>query len=138
MNKALDRPVGFESDSTRRRYESAAEKVIKALLFCHEPALTSPVVGTSEFTQEFQDRGIFDSQGHSLRQLDLKRRLFTWPCSFLIYSDSFRSLPAGVLTRVRQRLDEILCGDDTSKEFLHLSEMDRRTIREILTETLPL
>ncbi|HIK94758.1 MAG TPA: hypothetical protein EYG03_22665 [Planctomycetes bacterium] len=138
MNKALERQVGFLSDSTRRRYESAAEKVVKALLFCDEPLLTSPIVGTSGFTRDFQKRGPFDSQGRGLRQFDLTRRLFTWPCSFLIYSDSFRALPHGVLTRVRQRLDEILCGDDTSEDFLHLSAADRRAIREILSETLPL
>ena len=138
MNKALERPAGYESDSTRRRYESAAEKIVKALLFCGEPPLTSPVVGTSEFTRDFQNQGPFDSRGGSLRQLDLKRRLFTRPCSFLIYSESFRALPHGVLTRVRQRLDEILSGDDTSENFQHLSATDRRDIREILTETLPL
>ncbi len=137
MNRALERPVGFNSDSTRRRYESAAEKVVQALLFCDEPRLTSPVVGTSEFTQDFQNRGPFDSQGRSLRQFDLTRRLFARPCSFLIYSKSFRSLPHGVLTRVRQRLGDILCGDDTSEDFLHLSVADRRAVREILSETLP-
>ena len=137
MNKALERPVGFMSDSTRRRYESAAEKVVKALLFCDEPLLTSAVVGTSGFTGDFQKRGPFDSQGRSLRQLGLKRRLFAWPCSFLIYSDSFRSLPKGVLNRVHQRLAEIFGGDDTSEDFQHLSASDRRVIHEILGETWP-
>ena len=130
MNKALERQVGFLSDSTRRRYESAAEKVVKALLFCDEPLLTSPVVGTSGFTRDFQQRGPFDSQRRSLRHFDLTRRLFTWPCSFLIYSASFRSLPKGVLTRVRQRMNEILCDDDASEDFRHLSAADRRAIRE--------
>ena len=137
MNKALERPVSFQSDSTRRRYESAAEKVVKALLFCDEPLLTSPVAGTSSFAEDFQKRGPFDSQGRSLRQLDLKRRLFVWPCSFLVYSDSFRSLPKGILNRVHQRLDEILGGNDTSDNFQHLSGSDRRIIREILSETWP-
>ncbi|MDG2126411.1 MAG: hypothetical protein P8K08_00305 [Fuerstiella sp.] len=138
MNRALERKVSFLSDSTRRRYESAAEKVLKALLFCDEPLLTSPVVGTSEFTQDFQQRGPFDSRGRSLRHFDLTQRLFTWPCSFLIYSESFRVLPEGVLTRVRQRLNEILGDDDPGEDFQHLSATDRRAIREILTETLPL
>ncbi|MDG1895749.1 MAG: hypothetical protein P8J37_12660 [Fuerstiella sp.] len=138
MNKALERPVSFQSDSTRRRYESAAEKVVKALLFCDEPPLTSPVGGTSSFTEDFQKRGPFDSQGRSLRQLDLKQRLFAWPCSFLVYSDSFRSLPKGVLNRVHQRLEEILDGNDTSEDYRHLPATDRRAIREILNETWPL
>ncbi|MCP4173919.1 MAG: hypothetical protein GY758_24455, partial [Fuerstiella sp.] len=95
-------------------------------------------LGTSEFAGDFQKRGPFDSKGRGLRQLDLTRRLFTWPCSFLIYSESFRSLPKGVLTRVHQRLNRILSGDDTSDDFRHLTAADRSTIREILTETLPL
>lgn len=135
MNKALDREPGFESESTCRRYESAAEKVVKALLFCDEVPLTHPIAGTSSFTNEFPQSGPFDSTGRSLRQFDLQTRLFQYPCSFLIYSDSFRSLPTGVRTRVEKRLKEILSGKDDSEYFHHLSETDRSAIAEILAAT---
>ena len=61
--------------------------------------------------------------------------MFKYPCSFLIYSESFRRLPEGVLSRVRKRLDEVLSSEQTSEEFEHLSTADRLAIREILRET---
>lgn len=137
MNKALERPEDFESESTARRYASAAESVVKALLFCDSPPLTDVVKGSSTFQEEFSGRGPRDSKGRSLRQFDLTTRLFKYPCSFLIASESFQQLPIGVKTRVWQRLDEILSGKDTSQKFDHLAQEDRQAIREILAEICP-
>lgn len=137
MNNALERPEGFESDSTARRYASAAESVVKALLFCESPPLMDAVKGLSTFQEEFSARGLQDSKGRSLRQFDLTTRLFKYPCSFLITSASFRQLPEGVKTRVWQRLGEVLSGQDTSEKFAHLSSEDRQSIREILAEVCP-
>jgi hypothetical protein len=119
MNKALERPDGFESESTSRRFTSAAENVVRGLLFCDEAQLTDTVKGTSNFAAEFAARGPDDSDGRSLRHFDLQKRLFRYPCSFLIYSDSFTSLPPDVKSRV----------------WMRLSPEDRHAIREILIDT---
>lgn len=137
MNKALERPEGFESESTERRFASAAESVVRGLLFCDEARLTDTVGGTSGFAAEFAARGPLDSKGRSLRQFDLHSRLFRYPCSFLIYSDSFAALPRGVKTRVWKRLNEILSDNDTTSKFDHLTADDRHAIREILCDTHP-
>lgn len=137
MNKALERPDGFESESTERRFASAAESVVRGLLFCEEARLTDTVEGTSGFAIEFSARGPLDSHGRSLRQFDLRTRLFRYPCSFLIYSDSFAALPSGVKTRVWKRLNEILSGNDTTSDFAHLTFEDRHVILEILRDTHP-
>ncbi len=137
MNTALERPKDFESDSTDRRYSSAAESVVKCLLFADSAPLPAEIQGTSGFAEEFAARGPFDGKERSLRQFDLKTRLFRYPCSFLIYSQSFQQLPDGVQKRVWKRLDEILAGRDTSQKFSHLSSDDRTAIREILVSTLP-
>jgi hypothetical protein len=136
MNEVLEREPGFESESTISRYTSAAERVVKALLFCDEVPLVDPVKGSSNFATDFEKQGPFDSKERSLRQLDLQGRLFRYPCSFLIYSDSFRNLPVGVKVRVIKRLNEVLLGEDTSDEFDHLAEADRSAIKAILDETL--
>ena len=103
MNEALQRDADYESESTRRRYDSAAQKVLEILLMVNDCRLTDPIVGTSNFAQEFQKRGPFDRQGRSLRQLDLQNRLFKYPCSYLIYTDSFDALPSAVRDRVLRR-----------------------------------
>lgn len=135
MNEMFDRPADYESDSTRRRYDSAAERVVKGLLFCDEASLTSPIRGSSKFASEFENRGPFDARGRSLRQFDLESRMFKYPCSFLVYSDSFRQLPDRILSCIQERLDLILSGKDESGEYEHLTAADRVAIKEILLET---
>jgi len=142
MNRALKRADDFESDSTLRRFNNAAEMVVEGLLFVNEYRLKSPVSGTSDFAETFGSRGPHDDQGRSLRQFDLQTRMFKYPCSYLIYSEAFQALPAAVKGRVYARLGEILTSegplDSSSDEekFTHLSESDRRAIREILRGTL--
>jgi hypothetical protein len=80
-------------------------------------------------------RGPRDGGGRSLREFDLRRRLFTYPCSYLIYSAAFDGLPGPVKDYVLQRLWDVLTGKDTSPEFAHLSAADRQAIREILLAT---
>jgi hypothetical protein len=57
--------------------------------------------------------------------------------SYLIYSDSFDRLPTTAREYVYRRLWEVFSGKDRSDEFKHLSEADRATLAEILTETKP-
>jgi len=106
-------------------------------MLSEETPLTAPVVGTSTFTAEFQKQGPRDSAGRSLRDLDLKTRLFRYPCSFLIYSEQFDAVPYLAKEYIYRRLREVLTGRDQSKEFSHLSASDRTAILEILTATKP-
>lgn len=139
MNKILDRPDGLISDSAGRRINAAAEKVVQQLLMCDEFPLTSSVSGTSGFTKEFEalaeSLGQTDSQGRSLRQLDLKTRLFRYPCSYLIHSESFAELPIEVKRVIFERLNAVLENRDASGRFDHLADDDRVAIREILHDT---
>ncbi len=137
LNKELHEPAGKRWDSTTRRIESAGEPLVQYLLFCGEAKLTDPVAGTSGFAKEFAARGPFDKKGRSLREFDLKTRLFKYPCSYLIYSKAFATLPGPVKEYVLRRLYEVLSGKDTSEPFAHLSPADRRAILEILRDTLP-
>lgn len=137
MNEALERPEEFRSELTGRRINGVADKLVKYMLFSGEFALESPVSGTTPFTEEFQKRGPRDSKGRSLRDLDLQTRLLKYPCSYLIYSDAFQSLPADVKAVVLSKVHDVLTGKNNSPEFAHLSAADRQAILEILRETLP-
>lgn len=137
MNEALERPADYVSETTERRVQSAAEKVVRHMLMVDEAPLTDAIAGTSRFTEEFQAKGIKDSKGRSLRDLDLKTRLFKYPCSYLIYSKTFDQLPFNMQATIAQRLREVLAGEDTSGDFDHLSSADRQAISEIIAETKP-
>ncbi len=135
MNAALEREKGYESDSTRRRYDSAAADLVEVLLMAGEATLEAPVKGTSGFAEQFSARGPHDRQGRSLYQLDLKTRLFKYPCSYLIYGDSFDSLPDPVRIRVLRGLWEVLTGQNSDPKFSHLGRQDRAAILEIVRDT---
>jgi hypothetical protein len=78
-----------------------------------------------------------DSQGRSLRDFDLTRRLFRYPLSYVIHSPAFAALPSDVKGLLYKRLNEVLTGADTSEDFAHLVAADRAAILEILRETMP-
>ena len=128
---------GAVSEGARVRIETAGERLVRAMLFVKEAPLAQPVSGTSRFAAEFARRGTRDQKGRSLRDLDLTRRLFRYPLSYLIYSESFDAMPAPVRTYVYRRLREVLSGQDDRTEFAHLSPADRDAVREILEETKP-
>ena len=137
MNRILERGDDFVSESTTRRINSVAEKLVKHLLFCEEFQLTSPVAGNEQFVLDFSEGGVMDGQGRSLRDLDLQSRLLKYPCSYLIYSPSFLALPEPVLVVVNKRIEQVLTDKDVSEGFTHLSDEDRAAIWQILTETHP-
>lgn len=137
LNKELKEPEGHVWDSTKSRLKSASEPLLEYLLFSGETPLTDKISGTSKFAEEFAARGPCDSRGRSLRDFDLQRRLFKYPCSYLIYSESFAALPKQGKDYVLKRMFEVLSGQDQSKQFAHLSAGDRQAILEILRDTLP-
>ena len=135
MNKVLERPAGHISESTQRRIDNAAEKLVRYMLFVDEIELTDPIEGTSGFALEFAAQGKKDSRGRSLREFNLKTRMFKYPCSYLIYSDAFDAMPEVTKTYVYRRLWEVLTGKETDEAFSRLTEDDRQSILEILKET---
>jgi hypothetical protein len=137
LNELDNAPRGRLTEGTARRVDSAAEQLVKYLLFAEEARLTEPVKGTSPFAEEFAKRGPFDNKGRSLREFDLTTRLFKYPCSYLIYTESFDRMPADVKDYVLRRLFDVLTGKDTDRAFAHLTPADRAAILEILRDTKP-
>jgi hypothetical protein len=137
LNRDLGRAADYHSDSTVSRIKSVCEPLVKAMLFSGETQLTSPISGASGFTERFASYGPRDHQGRSLREFDLKRRLFRYPCSYQIYSAAFDSLPEQARSYIYGRLVDILTGKDHGPDFAHLTDEDRHAIREILRDTKP-
>lgn len=137
LNRELKQPAGHRWDSTRSRIKSVGEALVKYLLFSGETELTERVTGVSGFAEEFTTHGPRDSHGRSLREFDLERRLFRYPCSYLIYSEAFEALHPDMKSYVYQRLYDVLTNVDTAPEFKHLRPEDRLAVLQILRETKP-
>lgn len=137
MDEALNRERDTLSESTQHRIASVCDRLVDYMLFVGEPDLKDPVRGTSGFAETFAAQGPSDSQGRSLRELDLESRLFKYPLSYLIYSPQFDGLPDEAKARIYQRLWDILTGAIDTPDYLHLTNYTSRSIREIVRETKP-
>jgi hypothetical protein len=135
--QATAAPSVSGSDEASKRFEGPAEQLVRYLLFTNETPLAAPIVGTSDFAKQFTARGPRDPQGRSLRDFDLQKRIFKYPCSYLIYSEAFDAIPAPAKHYIYRRLFEILSGREQGPEFASLSSQDRRAILEILVATKP-
>ena len=113
------------------------EQLVQYMLFGEEVPLKEPIQGMSGFTKMFSERGPRDRKGRSLRDFDLKTRLFRYPCSYLIYSPAFDHLPAPAKDAIYERMWQILSGAEKGSRYARLSQADRRAIVEILRETKP-
>ena len=135
LSRMLKTPEGTRLESTTRRIKSTGDHLVDALLLVGEAKLTEPISGTSGYAEQFATKGPRDSKGRSLRDLDMKTRLFKYPFSYLIYSEAFDGLPAETREYVWQRLWGILSGKETSDKFTHLTAENREAIVDILRET---
>jgi hypothetical protein len=122
-------------ESTRRRVKASAEPLVRAMFFADEVPLAGAIRGTSSFASDFAARGPRDVRGRSLRELDLERRLFKYPLSYLVYSEQFDGLPEIVKSYVYKRFREVLNGTDST--LTHLSPSQREAILQILRDTKP-
>jgi len=124
-------------EKSKPSIDRAIDQMVEYMFFVDEAPMRDPIKGVSSFTATFPQRGPRDKQGRSLRDFDLKTRLFRYPLSYMIYSEVFNAMPEPVRTRVYQRLHEVLSGKDQNPKFAHLSAADRQAILEILQDTLP-
>jgi hypothetical protein len=137
INRLAGTPGAGLTEGARSRIRANGEPLLAALLYSGEPPLPSPVKGTSSFAEDFARHGPWDPKGRTLREFDLKRRLFRHPFSYLVYSKAFAGLPDAMKDYLATRLDAILSGRGESKDYAHLSAADRRAIREIVAATVP-
>jgi hypothetical protein len=114
------------ADFSRGELRGLVGDLADYFLFVDEPPLTSPVKGVTGFAQIFAAGGPRDQRGRSLRQLDLATRLFTYRCSYMIYSPAFGALPAAARRAVFSRMKEVLNArqDDDVLEILEATLPD--------------
>jgi hypothetical protein len=125
---ALREGKGKLEDAARDRINGEIDELVGYMTFADEEPLKQPVTGVSTFTKTFTARGPRDATGRSLRDFDLKTRLFRYPVSYMVYSAAFDGMPGVVRERVYQRLYDGIAG---------ISPSDRQAVLEIVRATKP-
>ena len=110
---------------------------VRYLLFVEEAPLPSPISASEKFVAEFQKNAKRDAKGRSLKDLDLNTRIFRFPCSFLLDSDAFRSMPSMVRDAILSKLHKVLLGENPDPNFEKISLSDRQAVLEMLKDTAP-
>ena len=118
-----------------RYMRSQVNAFLRYLLFTEEAPLPSPISGDPAYVQAFTATAIRDSKGRSLRDFDLQTRMFKYPCSFLIYTQSFDAMAEPIKAVILQKLFDILTGKETDAQFAKITAEDRLAVLELLRET---
>lgn len=128
---------GLSFDSVRSVFNDSAEKVVDALLFKGEAPLPKTITGSAAFQKDFSANAPRDRKGDSLKDLLVSEHLFKNRCSYLIYSDSFLSLPRPLKSRIYTRLAKALSLDKPDPRYAYIGRAERQRIATILQETHP-
>lgn len=136
FDKLLERD-GTMVESTLRRIHHAAEDLIDSMFFYEEVTPLPEMVYNTNYRTDFENMGPKDKKDRSLRKLDLHQRLFRYPLSYLIYSDSFLKLPAYAKQYVLTQISDILNPEKVHEKFNYIDERDKKIILSILHQTHP-
>ena len=90
--------------ATQKDIDASLDELADYMCFADEVALPSPVTGSSGFAKTFAALPPLDGKGRSLRQFELRTRLFQYPLSYMIYSQAFDNLNPKAKEIVLRRL----------------------------------
>lgn len=139
LQKEMGEPISEQPVGTALRVLThETDRIVEALLFCDEIELPDGgIQGAGDFERTFARNRRPDASGRSLKDFDLRTRLFRHRCSYMVYSEAFESLPPDLRNNVLRRLDSVLTAANPPRRFAHLPTAERAAIREILADTLP-
>ena len=118
-----------------RYMKAQIDAFLRYVMFLDEAPLARPQNPDSPFAKSFVKRADKDTQGRSLRDFDLKERLFKYRCSYLIGADAFQGLEPVVHQEISLRLKEILEAEVPEAPFDVVPFSERIAILAILQET---
>lgn len=126
---------GHLSNADTATLNDLATGLVRYMLFADEAPLPGPVEGSAAFTHDFLARKKASANGLSLRDLDLRSRLFKHRCSYMIYSPLWDGMDPTFKQSVYAKLWTALQESPTDKSFAYLPPTEKRAIRQIIKET---
>jgi hypothetical protein len=138
LQKSLDPAADPDAGAAGKHADESARKIADLLLFENEAELgENGIEGDPAFQEAFSRRFPKTPDGRSLADFQLNDRLFKHRCSYMVYSEVFKSLPPRVKSAVIDRLHAILESDPGPGNHPEIKASERRKIIAILRETLP-
>lgn len=124
--------------SAKPELEKLADELARYILFTDEAKLPrNGIKGDETFMRDFARNRRATRDGLSLKDFDLKTRLFKHRASYMLYTESWQKLPTELKDRVYYKMAEALREQNAITMGAHLPSSEKRAIRTILKETLP-
>lgn len=135
---ALAAGKGRIGNADAKMLEAKADDLARYLMFADEAPLPKEgIAGDSAFKTDFLRHRKAAPDGTSLRDFDLRTRLFKHRCSYMLYSRVFTTLQPEFKKLVYARLSAAVGESKAPGGFDHLSPPEKRSIRTIVGATLP-
>jgi len=129
---------GRLSRSHTEEMRRVTKVLTRYLLFADEASLPrGGIEGSSQFKEDFLASRKALPGGESLKDFDLRTRLFKYRCSYMIYSPTFQGLPPEYKTQIYRSLGKALSTNSPDPDYSYLPPREKETIRELLKTTLP-
>ena len=117
--------------------DAEAAALVRYALFAQEAKFPSGGIAVDpDLSRHFLSRAQRTKEGLSLRDFDLKTRIFKHRCSYMVRSASFQGMPKELKARVFHHMDLALRVDNPLPAYAYLPAAEKRAIREILRQTL--
>lgn len=136
LGREMEEKGSARSFADDARLNEKAKELVRYVLFADEAKLPSGgIVGDPQFAKDFARNKRAAANGASLKDFDLKTRMFKYRCSYMIYTPQWQKMPAIIKTRIYAGMKSALSGKN--RDFAYLSADERLGIVAILRETLP-
>ena len=119
----------------REKLKPRVREIVRYILVADEAKLPpGGIEGDSAFIEDFRKNRRADGNGASLKDFDLRARMFRYRCSYMIYSPLLDVLPPVVKEPLFASLTEALRG---GTDGAHIPDQEKAVIRSILKATHP-
>jgi len=127
---------GMLGAAAKAEIEERAQELARYITFADEAKFPAKgIVGDPAYVQDFlRDRKV-SKTGLSLKDLDLKTRMFKHRCSYMLYTDTWKAAPKELKERVYYHM-ALYLREQPDAQHAHLPPSERVAIRSILKDTM--
>ncbi len=127
---------GLLGASAKAEIEERAEEMARYITFAEEAKFPAKgITGDPAYAEDFlRDRKVTKA-GISLKDLDMKTRMFKHRCSYMLYTDTWKEAPKELKDRVYYHM-ALYLRDQPDAQHAHIPAAERMAIRSILKETM--
>jgi hypothetical protein len=138
LRHRLHEGKGRLTPDAEKEFDALASDLARYILFANEAPLPAKgIEGDPDFIRDFLKNQIVSPSGQSLKEFDLRTRLFKYRCTYMLYTDSWKEAPQYLKDRVYLQMAQGLRETGSPRDLSHLPVSERLAIRTILKQTLP-